>query len=59
MLGAALSLAPWCRTVFVLFPDKGKSRAFERQLQSQGAGDGRFEKGHSPLTEDRPWFRRG
>lgn len=36
MLGAALSLAPWCRTVFVLFPDKGKSQAFKRRLQDHG-----------------------
>jgi glycosyltransferase involved in cell wall biosynthesis len=36
MLGVALSLLPWCRSVFVLFPDKGKSRAFQRHLQDHG-----------------------
>ncbi len=36
MLGAALSLAAWCRPVFMLFPDKGKSQAFKRQLQGHG-----------------------
>jgi len=36
MLGLALSLPATCRTVFVQFPDKGKSAAFRHHLEDQG-----------------------
>lgn len=36
MLGLALSLPAAYRSVFVLFPDKGKSEAFRRQLLGHG-----------------------
>jgi len=47
MLGEALNHSGIFRSVFVLFPDKGKSAEFRRQLQTHGLET-------SVLTRDRP-----